>query len=429
MEKVLELRHERDEIIRQARELLDNAENGVLTDEQAEKYEGFKTRAQALKDQEERYILINGLEEEMRSFDRGPQKPETDGKPDGSEEARFNSFGEQLRAVYNAACPGGKVDERLTSRGIYGMSESVPSDGGFLVQKDFVSDLLKRAYETGILVPRCRRVPIGPNANGLKVNAVDETSRATGSRLGGIRGYWVAEGEEFIKSKPKFRQIALDLEKLGGLCYATDELLKDTTALESIISQGFAEEFGFMIDDAIFAGDGAGKPLGIKNSPCLVSVAKETNQAAGTVNTKNISKMWARLWVKSRKNAIWLINQELEPELDELSIAAGTAALEPRFVTYGPDGILRIKNRPVVAIEQAEAPGTKGDITLADFSQYLLIDKGPMESAASIHVRFVYDENTFRFIFRVNGQPIWNSALTPYKGSLSVSPFVMLNDR
>ena len=34
-----------------------------------------------------------------------------------------------------------------------------------------------------------------------------------------------------------------------------------------------------------------------------------------------------------------------------------------------------------------------------------------------MHVRFDYDESTFRFIFRVDGQPWWSAPLTPYKGS------------
>jgi HK97 family phage major capsid protein len=73
--------------------------------------------------------------------------------------------------------------------------------------------------------------------------------------------------------------------------------------------------------------------------------------------------------------------------------------------------------------------GTVGDIILVDLSQYLLIDKGGIQTAASIHVRFVFDESCLRVILRVDGQPIWNSALTPYKGSNTLSPYVALATR
>jgi HK97 family phage major capsid protein len=80
-------------------------------------------------------------------------------------------------------------------------------------------------------------------------------------------------------------------------------------------------------------------------------------------------------------------------------------------------------------IEQCSTLGDKGDIILADFSQYLLIDKGQMQNATSIHVKFVNDETAFRFVYRLDGQPMWNSALTPYKGSDTLSPFVTLAER
>ena len=80
-------------------------------------------------------------------------------------------------------------------------------------------------------------------------------------------------------------------------------------------------------------------------------------------------------------------------------------------------------------LEQCSAAGDLGDIILLDPTQYLLIDKGGINAASSIHVRFLYDENVFRFIYRVDGQPIWNKPLTPYKGSATVSPFVTLAKR
>jgi len=61
--------------------------------------------------------------------------------------------------------------------------------------------------------------------------------------------------------------------------------------------------------------------------------------------------------------------------------------------------------------------GTAGDIILADLSQYLLITKGGPQLASSIHVMFIYDETTFRIVFRCDGQPAWNSTLTMKDGT------------
>ncbi len=61
----------------------------------------------------------------------------------------------------------------------------------------------------------------------------------------------------------------------------------------------------------------------------------------------------------------------------------------------------------------------------------VLEEKGGIEAAMSIHVKFVYDESVFRFVLRVDGQPERASALTPYKGGAgaTLSHFVTLEAR
>lgn len=353
-------------------------------------------------------------------------------RPNESKE-KFGSFGQQLAAVMNATRPGGSTDPRLFRGAASGLSESVPSDGGFLVQTDFSNELLTQVFETGILASRCRRIPISGNSNSLKINGIDETSRAS-TRSGGILGYWEDEAALKTASKPKFRKIELNLKKLIGLCYATDELLQDAAALEGVIRTGFASEFGFLIDDGIINGTGAGQLLGILNAGCLVSVDKETGQKAATVVAENVIKMYSRIFASSRPNAVWLINQNIEPQLFTMSLAVGTGGI-PIYMPAGglsgqPYGTLF--GRPVLAIEQAATLGTVGDIIFADLpGGYILAEKGGIQSDMSIHVRFIYDESVFRFVMRIDGQPVRAAALTPYKGGASYtqSNFVALATR
>lgn len=312
-----------------------------------------------------------------------------------------------------------------------GLNEAVPSEGGFLVGTDFAPEILQRVYDNSILAGMCRRIGIGAAANGLKMNGVDETSRANGSRHGGVVGYWVEEAGTLTPSKPKFRQIELNLHKQAVLYYATDELLQDSTALGSVAGPAVSDEIQFKVQDAIVRGDGAGKPLGILNSPALVTITKETGQDADTIVAENISKMWARAYASGWANSIWLINQEIMPQLDNLSVAVGTGGqlvyMPPGGLSDAPYG--RLKGRPVIAIEQTSALGDVGDIILGDFSQYLLIDKGGVQTASSMHVQFLTDEMVFRFIYRIDGQSTWNAPLTPYKGAGTLSPFVTLGNR
>ena len=424
MKKILEMKAKREDARLKAMAVLNKAEaeDRFLSEDEQKDIDKYEEEIRVWDESIGRAEKLLAIEPE----DHSTEKPEVKPTPAKDNEKRFSSFGEQLMAAYRAAMPGGKVDERLSTRAASGLNETTPSDGGFLVQQDFVTELLKRTYETGILASKVKKIPISTNANGMKINAIDEDSRANGSRWGGVQTYWEGEADEITASKPKFRQMELSLKKLTGLCYATDELLQDAAALEAVIRQAFAEEFGFKIDDAILSGSGEGEPLGILNSGAIVTVAKEASQT-DTITVENLIKMWNRLWSRSRANAVWYINQELEPYLYTLKIGDKPVYIPAGGLSEKPYGTLF--GRPVVPIEQCSAAGEVGDIILADIGQYLLIDKGGVKSASSIHVRFLYDESVFRFIYRVDGKPIWTKPLTPYKGSATVSPFVTLAKR
>ncbi len=350
-------------------------------------------------------------------------------EPKNAKKGPFNSFGEQLMAVVKSSTKGAMVDTRLLQvQNASGANEGVPSEGGFLVQQDFISEIQKVMFDQSPLLTMCRQVPISGNANSVKINGIDETSRATGSRWGGVRGYWADEASTVEGSKVKFRKIELSLNKLMALYYATNELLLDASAMESVLSQAFAEELSFMAVDSIIRGTGSGQPLGILKSGALISQAKEAGQAKGTIVHENISRMWNRLLAPSRANAVWLINQECEPQLDAMSMAIGTGGtVSPMAMEYMTKGTL--KGRPVIPMEQCAALGDAGDIMLIDPTMYLLATKGVPQMASSMHVRFLYDEMTFRITYRLDGQPVMNSPITPYKGANTLSSFVSLAAR
>lgn len=343
----------------------------------------------------------------------------------------FTSLGEQLQSIFqHYASKGSSTDSRLV-RAPTGAGEVDPTGGGFLVQTDFAASIFMLAHDMGEILARVSKTPISANSNGLKIPGVDETSRATGSRWGGVVSNWAAEGVGGTESRPKFRMVEFDLKKLISKMTVTDELLQDSTALTSIAATAFSEEVMFMTEDSIVEGTGAGQPLGFLNSAALVSVAKESGQAAGTIVKENIDKMWSRCAPRSRKNAIWTINQDIEPQLQALNGAVGTGG---SLVYMPPGGIsaapyASLYGRPLVATEYNAALGSPGDIALVDLSQYMLVDKGGVQMATSMHIAFDTDEMRFRITYRVDGKPMWNAPVTPFKGSLTKSPFVALAAR
>ena len=364
---------------------------------------------------------------------------------DNAEDVPFPDFGDFLRAVQVNATER-TMDPRLRKsdirnpqvRAAAGMNEEVASSGGFLVMTEIGAMIEKAAFETGMLASKTTKIPLGPNSNGMKLPGIDETSRVDGSRWGGVRGYWLNEAGSLTSSKPKFRNIELGLNKLAVLVYATDEMLADATTLGSVIQRSASEEFGFKLDDAVVRGTGAGVPLGILNAACTVSVSKETSQVAASILYENISKMRARMLPRSFANAQWFINVDCMPQLEKMFIphknVAGSENVSGQSVWMPPRGAQDPPNgtifgRPVNVVEQCETVGTVGDIILADLGMYLMTTKGGVQAASSIHVNFLTDETAFRFIMRTDGQPSLNSAITPYKGTGTLSSFVTLATR
>jgi len=438
MHRLQKLQRENTALQEEMTGILDAAEkenDGELDEKQAEEYAAHEDRynANLVKiDREQRLLDRQKYLDTTVSDINAPTAREVSDREGRKQPDRFESLGENLMAIVAYEQTNGmNYDPRLRIGAATGMSEGLPSDGGFLVQTDLAAGLEKKMHDTGQVWNRCRNIPISSNSNGVKINAINETSRVAGSRWGGIRGYWLNEAGTKTASAPKFRQMELNLKKLIGLCYATDELLQDATALETVLSEGFAEEFGFLLDDAVINGTGAGQPLGILAAGCVVSVAKETGQAATTVVAENIEKMYSRLWARSLSNAVWFINQDVWPQLFQLSHAVGTGGVSMFVpaggISGGPAGTLL--GRPIVPIEQCATLGTVGDIILADCSQYVTATKGGAQSASSIHVKFVTDETVFRWVYRTDGQPLWNAALTPYKGTNTQSPFITLATR
>ena len=438
------------------RALITEAPEGVIDEERQSQIDGLKaTRKGVLASIQE----MDALDGEQRQLGTpptpgGPGDGLSLDDPSGGDtrgvevggtregEAPFGSFGEQLRAVAAAFSPGGEsIDPRLLRihereserRAATGMSQTDPSSAGYLVAPEFsqrIFDGLKEDSEALIGLTDQQRV----TGESLTFNANAETSRATGSRWGGVQGYWIAEADEIASSRPKFRQVKVEPHELAVLVYATDKLLRNSPAsLGQYVERAARDEINFMTGDAIVNGSGAGKPLGILQSGSLITISKESSQAAATLVHANISRMWARLHPRSRARAVWLHNVDIEPELDNLFMpvtnVAGSENVGGLTNLLFNQGQRTLKGRPLIASEYCATLGTKGDLILWDPTAYLTGIREGIRTAMSMHVRFVYAETAFRFMYEIDGQPWLNSALRPFKGSNTLSTHVALAAR
>lgn len=355
----------------------------------------------------------------------------------------FRSLGEFASAVHNACTLNATVDSRLVRNDASGANETTGADGGYLVPPDYAAGVIDLIQEQSILLPQARRVTIAGNR--LIEAYLVESKRDDGHRHGGVLAYWKGEAQQYKASKPTFDERTTQLDKLTAICPVTEELLMDEPAIESTLDTKVAQEFAWKADAAIFGGSGSGSmPLGMvvpTTNAALVTVDKESGQAAGTVNVQNILKMWNRMPAQCRANAKWYINQDLELQLMQLMMGTDTVATSDSGVTVSFGGPLwlpagaygnengKLLGRDVIPLEQAAAVGAVGDIAFLDATQYLIVERAGINKQTSMHMYFDTDEVAFKFSWRVGGRPDWMTAITGANSTIARSPYVALAAR
>lgn len=351
-------------------------------------------------------------------------------------------LGEQLKDIHTMQTNGSGASEargrwesmvkreEIRAAGT-GMVEAVGQDGGLLLQGETSVDLMTKGFNNSQVLRRTSsRTTM---SQFVDIIEVDEDSMVEGSRQGGIRVYTDKELALLTSSKTKFRKLRVEPKRLTGLYYASAEILRDVPMLEGEMSAMFTKEFARKKQYQCIRGTGSGEALGILNSDAIVTVAKESGQAAGTIVRDNLTKMMSRVYFDNMPSIAWFVNQDTLPELTKLTVDVGTGgnATNDFIMKADPaNGSLgTLFGFPVIPLEQCSTLGTVGDIFIADFTEYITADKGGIDAASSIHVKFEYAQNTFRFLHWFDGQPRWRTALTPENGTNTVAPTVVLATR
>lgn len=427
MEDTLSLREKMDEKSAKARALLAKED---FNEEDMKAVDALNKDIEMLKSRIEKLVAINGLSAPESAHEAaslagrieitnqpkvyaniGEQMLDVMVMTTGSDMRAKSAAAERFQKVVNAASGG---------------SVGIDAEGGYLVETDKAASILTSAIETGVLASRCTEQPISAGADSFSYLAADDRDRSTG-KINGIQVYRKGEATTMSDGgKAKLKEREIRVEDMYGLVYVTNRMLRDAMAMAEYTKRVLREQIAFKLDYEIMYGTGAGQCLGITNSGLPVTVSKESAQTADTIVAENVVKMLAR-FQGNINNAAWFVNQDCLPQFPLMKVGDQPIFIPGGSFVNAPFGTLF--GRPIVPIEFCKTVGDLYDIILGDFSQYLLIRKGGVEEAESMHVKFTTDEMAFRFIVRNNGQPMHDSPVTPLHGSNTLSPFVVLEAR
>ena len=345
----------------------------------------------------------------------------------------FARPGDYFAAVFSAAqskMNGTAIDERLfigaAAPGTFS-GETVGADGGFAIPPQFAKDIFTLSLGENALLPYCDDIEIDGNTMSFPR---DET---TPWGTNGVRAYWQGEAVAGTATKPVLGLNSLKLKKLMALVPVSDEMLEDSSALNSFLPKKIGQSIQWKANEAILFGQGGVVPAGAMNSGAVIVQAKDTSQATLTLSALNLANMVSRLPEGSFPNAVWIINNNVLPALFTLSLGNYPIYLPMGSQVNGaiqssPYGLLL--GRPVIVSQHAKSFSAQGDVNLVDLSYYQAITKaGGVQTATSMHLYFDADATAFRTTFRLDGQSKISAAITPFNGSTTLSPFVTLQAR
>jgi len=350
--------------------------------------------------------------EELKQPERKYLPGDPDAPPAIEDKPQFKSFGEYLRAVADHHAQRMESGDWRKKA----LSEGTDSAGGFLVPEQFAAGIETYSLENAIVRPLARKVPMSSDTYNYSV--VFDPSHSS-SVYGGVIAYWTEEAGPKTPADPTFGRVKLIAKKLTGFTYASDELLEDNAVgLEALLLKLFGDAIVWYEEESFWQGNGVGQPLGIMNGGALLTPLRAVVNQVALVDLGNImSRFRGDMYAKS---VAWVANKAILPQLINL----GTAVITWTMIAGQrvPGGLFGI---PLYFSEHVPTLGSVGDIGLYDFDQYLIGDRKGLKVDRSIEYRFSTDETTWRFVKRVDGQPLIDSAFTPKRGTTK-SPFVCL---
>lgn len=320
------------------------------------------------------------------------------------------------------------------------------ASGGYLLDMELMNKVWDKARIIDGPLSRCEVYRTSKHAMWLP--EFSESSRVTGSRWGGIRAYFKGQKDDstMTASQPSLGRVDFDLQDV--YVYSgpfSRDLFDDAPLVESMMNYAAHQEIRYAITDAMFNGNGMGSPLGVLNAPSSIQVTRNTGSA---IKYQDIDTMWSRLWGFCKRNAVWHCTDSVIDELD--AVFSGTSNWPENIYTpvgKANNALPLIKGRPVLVVEQTAKVGSKGDLVLADWSQYGLCVRVPAANSDAPTMEVAYgdpgmlvehtfsdqkyfdtDSVVFRYKARLDGKPMWNQSVTLADGSGQVQgPFVILN--
>lgn len=292
--------------------------------------------------------------------------------------------------------------------------------GDYLVPAENMAELLRVMGEQQQFAARTRRIPMARRT--ITFPRLVQNDLANDRPMFSFAAVSkIAEGATKPEREPAFDQLTLTAVKYAAYLEASDELLVDSVVdLPPVLTDLMTSAISYEYDRDTMRGSGVGEPLGVINSPAMLSLPRET---AGAITANDLFNMEAHFF---GTDAIWLFHQSAIPQI--YGLQANNMVAWNNDLTAAVPGTLM--GRAMVRTAKLPPLGTEGDFNLVDPSFYLSGEVQGITIANSIHYKFRNDVTAWRAVYRAAGTP-WPAGTFAMEAAAGVpgwevSPFVNL---
>jgi HK97 family phage major capsid protein len=298
----------------------------------------------------------------------------------------------------------------------------VGADGGFAVPEQHdTSRILQLSYANNIVRPRAQVLPAGdPPDAAITIPAFNQGANGP---LGGIDVQWIAEGADKPETDAKLYEVTLTPQEVAATTVATDKLLRNWSAGSTFITSLLRQAMMVAEEIAFLTGNGTGKPSGVLAAGNTGAIAINRT-TANDITYDDVLAMLARLHMAAGSSPVFVAHQYLLPKIAAMQAANGAYIYGAGDISRGIPATLL--GYPILFTDKVPAVGTKGDLSLIDFNQYLIKDGSGPFVAASEHVLFRSNKTVIKCFWNVDGKP-WVTAPLTLENGVVVSPYVILD--
>ncbi len=402
------------------------AASRLLTDEEQAQIKAAQDEIAQVKSQ---IALVQGFAEEEETAKAEQQAAplavasktaRTSTAPGPEAKKEFESLEE-----FMTACIANPNDQRLNYQEYKSeQSMGTGSKGGFAVPRQFLPQIRSIDPEEALVRPRATVIPAGnpPDAE-VTFPALDQEPTAAGANkvYGGVTVEKINEGGLKPETDFDLRLISLQPQEVAARIPLTDKLLRNWQAASNWATTLLRRAVLGWEDQQFLTGNGIGGPVGVIDAGATYAVNRAV---AATVSLADLKAMYCRFKGNEGK-AVWRCSWSTWLQLLNMTGDGGGATNV--IAVDRSTGTVTIYGIPVKRHERLRPLGQRGDVLLADFSEYVIKDgSGPLVEVGFATGQWERNKRSIKITFNVDGKP-WLTK--PYRNeeNYEVSSFVVLD--